>query len=162
MLRDCHDVKVIPTIELSIFFVRAGPQLHGLKMGRRTTGVVDSQSQQAECESRGRVSSCQAKIKLNRAWLTVAGPSCPSIPRLLYSHFLLSFLSSQSILFHSLVISMFGILRRISSSIYPRPDRPWSDDGASRPPLLLDHHGISFRVNSYVQCAHDRSQAEDE
>lgn len=28
---------------------------------------------------------------------------------------------------------MFKVLRRISSSIYPRPDRPWSDDGASRP-----------------------------
>lgn len=27
---------------------------------------------------------------------------------------------------------MFKVLRRISSSIYPRPDRPWSDDGVSR------------------------------
>ena len=35
---------------------------------------------------------------------------------------------------------MFKVLRRISSSIYPRPDRPWGDDGVSRP-FLLDHHG---------------------
>jgi len=43
---------------------------------------------------------------------------------------------SQPILFHSLVISMFKILRRISSSIYPRPDRPWSDDATSNAPSI--------------------------
>ncbi|KAH9988090.1 hypothetical protein BJV74DRAFT_469380 [Russula compacta] len=31
---------------------------------------------------------------------------------------------------------MFKILRRISSSIYPRPDRPWSDDATSTAPTI--------------------------
>jgi len=31
---------------------------------------------------------------------------------------------------------MFKVLRRISSSIYPRPDRPWSDDATSNAPSI--------------------------
>jgi len=31
---------------------------------------------------------------------------------------------------------MFKLLRRISSSIYPRPDRPWSDDATSNAPTI--------------------------
>jgi len=31
---------------------------------------------------------------------------------------------------------MFKLLRRVSSSIYPRPDRPWSDDATSNAPSI--------------------------
>jgi len=31
---------------------------------------------------------------------------------------------------------MFKVLRRISSSIYPRPDRPWGDDATSNAPSI--------------------------
>jgi len=31
---------------------------------------------------------------------------------------------------------MFKVFRRISSSIYPRPDRPWSDDATSNAPSI--------------------------
>ncbi|KAI0052370.1 hypothetical protein FA95DRAFT_1553709 [Auriscalpium vulgare] len=31
---------------------------------------------------------------------------------------------------------MFKLLRRISSSVYPRPDRPWSDDATSNAPTI--------------------------
>ncbi|KAF8497564.1 hypothetical protein F5888DRAFT_1699051 [Russula emetica] len=38
---------------------------------------------------------------------------------------------------------MFKVLRRISSSIYPRPDRPWSDDATSNAPSI----GRKRRIN---------------
>jgi hypothetical protein len=39
---------------------------------------------------------------------------------------------------------MFKLLRRISSSIYPRPDRPWSDDGKSL--LFVVFCGILYNI----------------
>ena len=86
-------------------------------------------------KSRGRVvHDCQNEIKSR-----VVDPRRSIVPQYTPSFsspckpFLLFFLSSQPILVHSLVITMFKVLRRISSSIYPRLDRPWGDDGMSHP-----------------------------
>ena len=43
---------------------------------------------------------------------------------------------------------MFKLLRRISSSIYPRPDRPWSDDGASFLNIVFLRNLIQFIITA--------------